>query len=300
MNQTYKNLEIILVDDGSPDNCPKICDEWAKKDSRIHVIHKQNGGLLSARNAGLDVAHGELIGFVDSDDYILPEMYEKLYNVIKNFNVDISICGYTFLYNDGTRKERPHFPYEFVIFKQEEALKNVRTYITTWTKLYKAHIFKNFRWPDNFRVSEDEVVVHRIIALANKVAVIDDCLYVYRLERYGSIVNNKKIVNKHNWFAANTYAFKDRCELAESLNYQSVVNKSCVWFDSWLRNKLANGYYFEAVKELNIAIYELSKKLWQSKRLKAKLGLVRLFVYVLGAVTGIFTVKKWLCNLFKI
>ena len=73
-----------------------------------------------------------------------------------------------------------------------------------------------------------------------------------------------------------------------------------MWFDSWLRNKLANGYYFEAVKELNIAIYELSKKLWQSKRLKAKLGLVRLFVYVLGAVTGIFTVKKWLCNLFKI
>ncbi|HCI64916.1 MAG TPA: glycosyl transferase, partial [Clostridiales bacterium] len=80
--QTYKNLEIILVDDGSPDNCGKICDEYAEMDSRIRVIHKKNGGLSSARNAGLDVAVGDYIGFVDSDDWIAPEMYETLLGAI--------------------------------------------------------------------------------------------------------------------------------------------------------------------------------------------------------------------------
>ena len=78
VNQTYKNLEIILVDDGSPDNCPAMCDEWAEKDERIRVIHKENGGLADARNAGMDIATGDYIGFVDSDDWIEPNMYEVL------------------------------------------------------------------------------------------------------------------------------------------------------------------------------------------------------------------------------
>ena len=82
VNQTYKNLEIILVDDGSPDNCPAICDSWAEKDSRIKVIHKENGGLSDARNAGMVHATGEYIAFVDSDDYIDPEMYQSLYGVM--------------------------------------------------------------------------------------------------------------------------------------------------------------------------------------------------------------------------
>ena len=88
--QTYTNLEIILVDDGSPDNCPAICDELAKKDNRIKVVHKENGGLSSARNAGLDIAKGEYIGFVDSDDFIAQDMYEYLYNLIEKHNVEVS------------------------------------------------------------------------------------------------------------------------------------------------------------------------------------------------------------------
>ena len=84
--QTYSNLEIILVDDGSPDNCPQMCDEWAAKDSRIRVIHKENGGLSDARNAGIDIATGEYIAFVDSDDWIVPEMYEKMLAALKTEN----------------------------------------------------------------------------------------------------------------------------------------------------------------------------------------------------------------------
>ena len=93
LNQTYKNLEIILVDDGSPDKCPEICEEYAKKDNRIKIIHKKNGGLSDARNAGLKVATGKYIGFVDSDDYIEKDMYQVLYNNIIKTNSDISIVN---------------------------------------------------------------------------------------------------------------------------------------------------------------------------------------------------------------
>ena len=93
VNQTYKNLEIILVDDGSPDNSGKICDEYAQKDSRIKVIHKENGGLSSARNAGLDIATGEYIAFADSDDSVHLDFVEKLYRAIKEENADIACCS---------------------------------------------------------------------------------------------------------------------------------------------------------------------------------------------------------------
>ena len=91
--QTYTNTEIILVDDGSPDNCPQMCDEWACKDSRIKVIHKANGGISDARNAGIDAATGEYIAFVDSDDYIKPDMLKKLHSAICKENADIAACG---------------------------------------------------------------------------------------------------------------------------------------------------------------------------------------------------------------
>ena len=92
INQTYKNLEVILVDDGSPDRCGVICDKWAQKDKRIKVIHKENGGVSDSRNAGLDIANGEYIGFVDSDDYIHKDFIKILYNLCKENNSDISVC----------------------------------------------------------------------------------------------------------------------------------------------------------------------------------------------------------------
>ena len=100
INQTYKNLEIILVNDGSTDNSGQLCDELAKKDDRIRVIHKKNGGLSDARNVGIDEAESELIGFIDSDDYIDEDMYELLINNMKNANADLSMCGHFDVYNN--------------------------------------------------------------------------------------------------------------------------------------------------------------------------------------------------------
>ena len=93
VNQTYKNLEIILVDDGSPDKCGEMCDEWAKKDDRIEVIHKPNGGLSDARNIGIDKCKGDFIMFVDSDDYLDLEICSKLHKILKEFNADFSMCN---------------------------------------------------------------------------------------------------------------------------------------------------------------------------------------------------------------
>ena len=98
LNQTYKNFELILVDDGSPDRCGEICEDLKKKDLRIRVIHKENGGLSSARNAGIDVAKGEYIGFVDSDDYIEPFMYEKLVNAVVKDNCLLSVCSVKYVF----------------------------------------------------------------------------------------------------------------------------------------------------------------------------------------------------------
>ena len=105
INQTYKNLEILLVDDGSPDKCPEMCDAWAKKDSRIKVIHKQNGGVADARNIGIENATGKYIAFIDSDDYLNKTMYQKLFEKITTTNSDICMCGFINVYEDGCEKQ---------------------------------------------------------------------------------------------------------------------------------------------------------------------------------------------------
>lgn len=102
-SQTYKNIEIILVDDGSPDNCGKICDDYAKMDKRISVIHKENGGLSDARNKGIDIARGDYITFVDSDDYVETTFIEDLYNAIEKTNSDISICNINVVDENGKK-----------------------------------------------------------------------------------------------------------------------------------------------------------------------------------------------------
>ena len=104
INQTYKNLEIILVDDGSKDKCPSICDRYQKMDNRIVVIHKENGGLSSARNAGLDIATGELVTFVDSDDYIEADMLAVLASILEDYRCDISVCFWKEVFRDGTKE----------------------------------------------------------------------------------------------------------------------------------------------------------------------------------------------------
>ena len=135
--QSYRDLEIILVDDGSPDNCGAICDEYAEKDKRIKVIHKKNGGLSDARNAGLDIATGEYIGFVDSDDWVMPDMYEYLYKAVKEYDADMSVCGY---YDYWGKTISGRYCQDIQVYKGQEGIKallDLKFGNYVWNKLYK-------------------------------------------------------------------------------------------------------------------------------------------------------------------
>ena len=143
VNQTYENLEIIIVDDGSPDKCPFICDSWQLKDDRIIVIHKENGGLSSARNTGLDIATGDYICFVDSDDYISLDMIETMLDAALTYSVDVVTCGRIRVAN-STEEEMYSLP-KGKLFTGEKAIKELfcggAIEEAAWDKLYKKEIF---------------------------------------------------------------------------------------------------------------------------------------------------------------
>ncbi len=124
INQTYKNLQIILVDDGSPDNCGKICDEYAKKDNRIEVIHKENGGLSDARNAGINIAKGKYIAFVDSDDYVANDYIEYMYKILKKENAKISICELQIVWKNTKIEEKTNLQENKEIEKNRKIKEN--------------------------------------------------------------------------------------------------------------------------------------------------------------------------------
>lgn len=197
INQTYSNLEIILVDDGSPDSCGAICDEYARTDNRIVVVHKANGGLSDARNAGLDIMHGYFVTFVDSDDYIYLDYVEKLYKAINDNDADISVCAeeYVLELSNGKEKviKRPFREYEGTkILTVEEALSCSLMQdlfeASAWAKLYRANLFSDVRYPVGFAY-EDQGTTYKTFLKSERVAFLGEHLYCY-LQRNGSILHS--------------------------------------------------------------------------------------------------------------
>lgn len=180
VNQTYKNLEIILVDDGSPDNCPAMCDAWAEKDRRIQVIHKENNGAGAARNTGLDTATGEMIAFVDSDDYLAADMFAYLYSLLSQ-GADLAECNYIEVFDDSGR------------FKCDDA--SIRKYTTSealtehihdhafrqviWNKLYRRSILEGVRFPVGMLI-DDEFFTYKVLGNAKTLIHSDRICYAYR------------------------------------------------------------------------------------------------------------------------
>lgn len=187
VDQTYKHIEIILVDDGSPDTCPQMCDEWAEKDDRIRVVHKDNKGLSSARNIGLDLAKGDYIMFVDSDDLVDTLICEKLIKILTMQNADIACCDWLKL------NEKKRFTSKINVYAGSEVFsllynKKVPLIMTAWAKLYKKQIFCNVRYPLG-RLHEDEVVIPQILTNCSKLVFLDENLYFNR-QNEGSITKS--------------------------------------------------------------------------------------------------------------
>lgn len=194
VNQTYTNLEIILVDDGSPDGCPQICDEYATRDKRIVVIHKENGGLSSARNAGLDVCKGEYISFVDSDDWVEKNYIESLLYIAIKENADITI-GENFISRNKNISINKSYNTKVYISKDAifHLLKNNHIAFTvSWGKLYKRELFSSLRFPIG-KYHEDEFTTYILFYNSKKIAYTSEILYYYD-QRAGSIVSTR-----HPW-----------------------------------------------------------------------------------------------------
>lgn len=199
LKQTYKNIEIFLVDDGSTDDTGKLCDKYAEKDSRVKVIHKKNGGVSRARNAALDMITGEYICFVDSDDYTSLEMFEKLISAVKENDCDIAICG-KYIEDDGQISIEGPKVDQMLIFDNDGAIdrliedKIINNY--PWDKIYKKYLFDNIRFPEG-RNYEDVAIMHKVFYKAKKICRIPECLYYYQ-KRSGSISDH--LTDKRKWY----------------------------------------------------------------------------------------------------
>lgn len=196
LNQTYERIEIILVDDGSTDESGKICDIYQQKDSRIIVIHKKNGGLSDARNAGIEKASGEYYAFIDSDDFVHKEYIKSLLTACIENQSDISVCGYFEYIDDSKMKEIKNIECSFSNIEAVSDFlhENNSVKVMTWNKLYHKRVFQknNVRFPIG-KLHEDNLTTYKCLFNANRISIISNALYFYRI-RQGSIMNkyNKK------------------------------------------------------------------------------------------------------------
>ena len=187
LNQTFTDFELILVDDGSPDNCGRICDEYAEKDSRVRVIHKENGGLSDARNYGIDVAKGSILGFVDSDDDIDQNMYKSMIEYMDSNDLDI-VCADTYVIKNNKRKFKPRYP-EDKIFNNKDGVIEILDGTmdnAAWNKIYRRSVVGDVRYPKG-RIYEDVATTYKFMYAANRVGYMCSPFYNY-YKRKGSIV----------------------------------------------------------------------------------------------------------------
>lgn len=186
--QTYTNLEIVLVDDGSPDRCGAMCDTWAARDPRIKVIHKENGGLSDARNAGLEIATGDLISFIDSDDWIEPTFFEKLWDAMQTSGAEIAACAANYVTEDGeVLRIRSAAPGPV---GRLEALRRLvmedGVYQTVWNMLYRREVIDGILF-EKGKYNEDEFWTYRVLDRTACLVTVEEPLYNY-LQRGTSII----------------------------------------------------------------------------------------------------------------
>lgn len=283
VSQTYENLEIILVDDGSPDNCPKMCDEWANKDNRIKVIHKENGGLSDARNVGIEAFTGDYILFVDSDDYIDSTMVEKMINRVEYDNTDMCVCAFV-TFKDGEEINRSYEKQAEVITAEEALFRLTQKeynvyFVIACCKLIRREVISKLRFVKG-KIHEDEFMCHHLIGNCKNISCIYEPLYFYYM-REGSITKSNITTTK----LAVIEAMKDRIDYIainfpkllpdiQALALNGFIGQYCV-----SRNKGADKKIFNAFRDEFLKLYKESKpmKMPISKSLRIKFFIFRYF-----------------------
>jgi glycosyltransferase involved in cell wall biosynthesis len=244
LSQTFKDFEVILVDDGSKDRCGIICDKYESLDNRVKVIHKTNGGLSSARNSGLEIASGEYVVFVDSDDWIDKNMYQELYNEAKKHNADIVQCKFikakdenVSIYNNESN--------EAEVIRNLEALCNLYNEkcietVVTWNKLYRRYLFNDIVFP-NGKIHEDQFTTYKLLYKANKVVLVDKEFYYYR-QTPNSIMNSDFNMSRLDFLEA----LDQRLEFFKKINNEFLYKQTIKTYVNVLKE-----YYFKCQNSKN-------------------------------------------------
>ena len=258
INQTYKNLEIIIINDGSIDNGLQICERLKKEDNRIKIINQENRGVSDARNTGLEAATGEYIGFIDSDDFIEENMYEKLMGYMEKYNADL-VSARAYIIDRNGVLEVSHYNNYVDLFEDEKSI--LKSYvdgfltIAVWDKLFKREVIGNVRF-DSTVFCEDAKFVLDVCSKANKVVCTSERLYNH-IRRMGNSITNTSF-NKF-YMTLYDYAYKKRDEIiennslceeeAQKMYFNSIFHLIKIYKRDWDRNKL-DGYYDEDIRFL--------------------------------------------------
>lgn len=286
LNQSFTDFELILVDDGSTDNSGKIIDEYTIKDERIKVIHKENGGQGSARNRGLDIAKGNYIGFIDSDDWIHKDMYKILYENIIKYNMDISQIDHkptsSYINDEDIINEKVHIVDNILEEFGNCTSFELLPYIFVWNKLYKADIWSNFRFPEN-KFAEDLRVIYKIYDKSNKMIKIDRKLYYYFMSDNSSTrgkFNIKKLEDIEAWEEMLQFFNNKHSDI-------NISNLKAVFCGRLLR------YYFWSYEYKNIQV-DLKKKFNMNAKYvlnSKKLNCKEKSVYILFRISPVLCKK---------
>lgn len=249
LNQTFTDLEIILVDDGSPDDCGKICDEYAQKDPRIRVIHKKNGGLSDARNVGIDASRGKYIGFVDSDDYIEKDMYEYLYSIITKEFADVAMCD---LFHCFAGKEIPrHGCNYYEVTDSVNAiycvLEGTIASISVVNKLFQKDLFDHLRFRIG-KTAEDAFIMVDLLAKAHRV-VITNCQKYFYFHREDSITTKPFNNRDLDIVEAYEYNYRRAMEISPQLEEPAMIRRCWCRFYILDKMMLSDGNYDRTIEK---------------------------------------------------
>lgn len=284
LNQTLKKLEIILVDDGSTDNSGIICDEYKFIDKRIKVIHKENGGLSSARNIGIDNATGDYLAFIDSDDWIEPNMIEVLFDMLEKNDSDISICEFIKCYDENVQPIQEEIKIE--IFNNIDALKklydeNKGIYMTiACNKLYKRNLLEKVRFPLG-KIHEDEFFIYKVLYEANKISYINRKMYYYR-QRENSIMNSRLTKKRLDAFQA----FDERIEFIKNkINDKELYSMSISSYYKfiiafYILYKKDNYNDYITIKQIKVKANEIYKIYFKISKESLKLKIIYSSFYI--------------------
>ena len=284
INQTYKNLEIILVDDGSLDNCGNICDSYKKKDSRIKVLHKKNGGLSDARNKGFKISTGEYVTFIDSDDFVSNDYVDYLYNLLKKYNADISIIlpqkfndSKEFVIKNKKEKIKIYNPYDAI----ETMLYQKEFDNAAWGKLYSRKIMEGILFPVG-KLYEDISTTYKYFLNSSKIVYSNQKKYYY-LQRHDSIMGSKFKVKEMDYI----YQTKDMLDNLSNLNDKKLLLAAQSRFVSANFSILLkinkNKYFSKEMLEARNNIKEYQKYLIFNSKVRIK-NKIALFLFNIGVI----------------